>query len=446
MILDNGTKLSGGTPQPAGSRVVCRARRRMAGWLMVTLTLGLPALASAQPGEHIRAGEAIITPKISLGLEHSTNVYHSEEAVQGGTNLRFAPGLEIGASGPDVEFAFSGEYELRKFFQSELTNLDRFNDFQVGADLLVLKDAPLGFTINELVGLRNYPAESEFAQRPFETQFRQHLNGAANIRPSGSIEMHLGGMWAFDDFQVVSGGTAGGERSFNRKNTFGPIFGAEWKFFPRTAIVVEGGYEMVRWDQNLIEGIASDEVTDFGGDLAIPDANNLRLLAGLEGRVTERVIVRLMAGYGSASYLEDTVPQDVVEGFATDLTGLQRLLVDTQFRYETSEDNRFIVGYQKNFRDVFFTNFAAYNYAYGRLESRFNPRFGFNGEFGGRFEEYEGEVQRNDIYLVGRGDVAYFLQDWANISAGVWWTQRASNDSQVEYDDVNIHLLTNIVY
>ena len=67
-------------------------------------------------------------------------------------------------------------------------------------------------------------------------------------------------------------------------------------------------------------------------------------------------------------------------------------------------------------------------------------------EFGARFEGYQGEVVRNDIRLVAKGDVMVYARDWLEVGAGVTWNQRASEDDTVEYDDVNVHLGAKVTY
>ena len=67
-------------------------------WL-VTAGFFFPVMAFAEPGQHIRAGGAVITPAVTLGVEHSTNVYHSDSESTPGTDLTLSPTLQIAAEG-----------------------------------------------------------------------------------------------------------------------------------------------------------------------------------------------------------------------------------------------------------------------------------------------------------------------------------------------------------
>jgi len=63
-----------------------------------------------------------------------------------------------------------------------------------------------------------------------------------------------------------------------------------------------------------------------------------------------------------------------------------------------------------------------------------------------RSEGYDGEVSRNDIVNQLTVDAGYRVQNWASITPGVAWQQRASNQANVEYDDVRVMLRANFTY
>lgn len=418
------------------------------------LLAGLPVVAHAQPGEHIRAGDAVITPSLSTGVEYRTNVYRAESDTEGGADLRIGPQLEVDLQGSDVEFGLSGQYEIRKYF-GELVDLDRYDNFDLGFTLSALPEKVVGIKIEENATLRNNPVEVFTSEDPYTTQLSNDLQGALMLRPGTALEFGLGGLWSFDDYRVPTGSQVGGLRPFNRKNTFGPTFEGAWEFFPRTAFVVDAEYMMVRWQDNLVDATGD---ASLGGAVAVPDADLYRVLGGMRGRVSSNLVLVLMAGYGGANYDEASVLDDVDEtidqadvdaaavGYDADLSGADRLLISTQARYSMGVGQTAAVGYSRNFQDAFFTNYVTYNYISSSLSNRFGSRVGTDLEFGVRFEDYAGEVDRTDIRLVGKADVTVNAADWAQFTSGVWWNQRASTDDLVEYDDFNIHLLATLVY
>ncbi len=405
------------------------------------------ASAYAGPGDHIRVGEATITPSISLGIEHSTNVYHADSDVVGGTDFRLAPGLQIGVDGPDLRFSLSGEYELRKYFQPSLTSLDRFSDFQIGTSLEALRRGPIGFGIADSIGLRNSPTDIPSSDAPFQTQFRNQLDGSVNIRPGSALQIRLGGRWAFDDIQVASGITS--SRAFNRKHSGGPTLAVEWNFFPRTAVLLDGSYEFHRWGENVIDTVDSATSDSLGDELAKPDSDHFRISLGMQGRVTQKIVVVLRAGYGFANYDEASVDggeSASTEGYAEDLRGAEHLLLNASFRYDFSERDQFVLGYEKDFNDVFFSNYAAYHRVFSRVNKRISKRFGTAGELGVRYEDYAGEIARQDLFLEAEASFSTYINDWADISLGAAFDRRGSSDPDVLYNDLNVYLRSNFVY
>jgi hypothetical protein len=405
-----------------------------------------PWVAVANPGDHIRVGEAVVTPSIGAAVEHTTNAFHSDTDPQAGTRFRISPGIAVTSEGPDLDLSLQGAYDVRKYFQPELSNLDRFNDFNVTSSVRALKTGLIGLTGSESVGLRNYPADAEFSSRPFQTEFRNQLGGAVLVRPGSAFEARVGGFWNFQDVQIAAGAQASGLRRLNRANAIGPRGGLEWRFFPRTALVVDASYEMNRWAENVL-----DAVDAVSGELAIPNSAHLKVSTGLRGRVTEKISTVLLLGYGSGVYDDATVGGAAdapltATGAGADVMGAQRLLVDAQVRFQPSNDDRVILGYERGFRDVFFTNFVAYNQVYLRGNSRFTPRVGASADVALRAEGYRGQVSRDDLYVQANADVSYFLRDWAAINGGALWVQRISDASGVNYGDLNVRVGAQFTY
>jgi hypothetical protein len=403
----------------------------------------LCSIALAGPGDHIQVGGTTFTPRLTVGVDHDTNAFYSESNPVGGTSARVVPSLDISSINTNVEYSLSSEYRMHKYFEAQATNLDRYNEFGIRGNLNIAKQSVVGLLITEDVGLRNTPAEAPSSYRPFETQLRQELDAGLLVRPTSAIQLRLGGAWSFDDFHVAYP-LEGGSYAFNRSNTYGPKGEVQWNFFPNTALVVSGTYELTRWNDNLVD---LPEQSNIGGTLAVPDSNQFRIWGGMRGRITKKLVVQAMAGYGSGNFLEQSVDGTgaPTDSFATDVSGLGKLLVDAQLRWSPADNDMITLGYQRDFRDVFFTNFAQFNYPYFRANGRFG-KFGASGELGARFEGYRGQITRNDIAPNARLDAAYYMKDWASITAGVAYTGRASTDPQVAFNDVNIHGLFNIVY
>jgi hypothetical protein len=411
----------------------------------VGLGLLLSASAVAGAGDHIKAGQVTITPKVALGVEYSSNPYHSEQSSGGGTNLFVAPGVEAHVEGPDLDVAFGAEYDLRKFFGRRYTRLDRFDQFTVNLALKAFKASRVGFRVNESVGQRNYVADSDGAI-PFDTIFRQSLGGGIDLRPSSAFEFNLGGSLDYENYRVV-GPTPGDSRAFGGRTTYGPSLGVQWKFFPRTELLLDSNFVHNEWSSNELP---LDPDGGLGSALVKPNSNYLRALFGLRGQVTERLHLSALIGYGKAWYVQQglTPPTDA-SGFDADVTGGRQLTAEFQATYKTTPDNKFILGYQRGFRDVYFTNYVAYDFVFGRLQNKFTPRLGSTLELGARGEAYRGQIVRNDVVLSAKAGVSYNLADWAALKLGAGYTHRGTDQtgpSTVAFDEFRAQLSGEFTY
>lgn len=444
-----------------------QAKTSMARAVVALAIVAWPAVSLGVPGQHIRAGDAVIVPDIDLGMEYKTNVYEgANNDWGGGANLRVSPGIRIETKAPELAFTLSGEYKLRKYFQQKFASADRYTDFDLSAKLQARKRHSLGFNLSDSASLTNDPVEMEGAIRntgqAYVTRMRNHLIGGVVLRPGQAMEFTLGGIWNFDDYQVPQGAQITGNRFYNRRQAFGPSIDARWTFFPRTAVVVRSSYVINRWDDNWVLAVNDSTLPNqptFGTHLGMPNSVHFKIDGGIQGRFTNHLVLTLRGGYGSAKYDEQSVIDDASDetvqdaselteaaGFFVDADGLDKLLVQTELRYELTPDSSVAVGYQHDFEDSWFTNYVAYDRIYGQLIARLGSHLGMRGEGGVRLEDYSGEESRDDIVIRVGGDLTYYANDWAALTAGARWDERASTSNLVEYDNVRFTAMATFTY
>lgn len=414
------------------------------------------AAAQAGPGDHIRTGDTTIIPDIDLGVEYRTNTYRAPSDPTAGTNLRIAPGLELGVENPDNAFALSGEWQVRKYLflavedpdirADAIRAVDRFNDFNVGADLEVLKQESVGLKLTERVTLRNNATDRGVLGNPFVTQVRNALGGGLRISPGQALHITPGVEWAYDDFRVADSEPF--RTRFNSRNTYGPTLAARWDFFPRTGFVLYGSGSWHAWSESEVAVV--DPSTGVGGSLAIPDSTHIKVLTGLEGRFTERIFVDLLFGYGNALYQASAT--GVIDEAVADLKGAEGLIGSIQTRYKLIREDEasaeVAVGFKRDFEDSFFTNYVSYNNVYGSAGfsvGGFRPRIKHTI----RFEDYSGAVVRNDVLNRFESEIAYGFNDWGEVSGGFFWQQRGivqTNLKNAEYDDFTFRLNSTWTY
>ena len=407
------------------------------------LYLLFSAQALAGPGDHIRAGDAVLVPEIDLGMEYRTNVFRTEADPTAGANLRVSPGLDMDVDNPNNQFKLGGEWELRKFFYvgddgtrkttaERIASLDQYNQFGVNAILDALKQEVVGLQVRNITSVRNNLTDAALAASPFNTRIRNNLAGGLRISPGPALALVPGATWIYDDFRTAG---EGDERRYNQRSTYGPNLESRWDFFPRTALILNASYLINDWSENVITDDVDESLN--GGRIEVPNSHHIKFDTGLSGRFSPKIFLDIKVGYGTAVYPDSAD--------ALSLTGLEGVLTSFQVRYAMSEAAQASVGYKRDFTDSFFTNYIAYNNVFAMLQgnlSGFRPsmKYSFRGE------DYIGLDQRQDILMRFDLNMAYDIQEWAAINSGFGWQQRASSVDTVEYDDFQVRLFGTFKY
>lgn len=419
-------------------------------YLLITL-VGVSGVAQAAPGDHVRVGDLSIAPRIEAGFSYRTNVYRESVDVNGGGLLTLTPGVDLVASSDSHEFKLGGEWELRKYLAVEkdaskdlsASELDRIDNFRVQLGIKAFKDRMVGVDLDNLTSLRSTTADIDYSDAPFTIQFRDEVEGGLRLTPSSALQVLVHGRYSYDDYRVPS--LDEGFESFNQRNAYGPVASARYLFLPRTAWVTNAEAIWFDWRDNAPALDVGGTTTTTGGGtvaptdgLTKPDSTQVKVRTGLDGQVTDKVFVNLLAGYGFVGFDAGTV---------STFGGLDGLLLNGQVRYAVTENNSVSVGYRRDFMDSWAADFLRYDYVYAQYAGKvadFRPSL----SYGVRFEEYgdEGGAARSDIVNRLAGGTDYLMADWATLSVGASWSQRASDAVDLSYDDVEAHLLAKFVY
>jgi len=423
---------------------------------MLAAVLAIPA-AYAEPGDHIRVGEAELIPSVSLGLDWNSNVYRTAGSLGNepdptpGANLTVGPKLELGLNGPDAILKTSGSWGIRKFFVPEQTNLDNFSEADVRFSLDLLPNAVVGFKTNDSFKRSITPSETPEAEDSLLRRTRAELGGALAIHPGDALALDVGGFYQFNDYNLPSSAI---DADLNRKNTFGPRLNLKWTFFPKTALVSDFELAINRWENNIIDATTDAQGTqaDLGAALAMPDSTLWKARAGLVGRFTQRLVLNLVAGYGGGIYDADSVTSDPAasetvddsgttygdeldtSAFDVNVTGLDGLLIATGIEWVPRPAHTMTLGYTKDFSDSWFTNYIAYHYAYARYKTLVASRVGLYLEGGYRNEGYVGEVTRTDHFLKAKTGASYNATGWMDAGLDFGWTRRVNADGNAAID------------
>ena len=458
------------------------ARMVMCGAMWVLL----PSVVVAEPGDHIRpSNNLVISPGVGLSVDYHSNIFLSDgvttnsQGIQSvevpGVSVTPSPHLDLGLQNSDVELAVSGEY-MPRIYPSGLFSASTFSDNKLNIGLDVLPASILGFGINEnwnissrLVELESESALDGSVSDPEMRKLSNDLSAGLAFHPGSALKVNLDGVFDWERWEMPKELNSTGEYYYNSKVVYGADLDSSWRFFPSTQVIFNGSLEFNDWDRNLssIEGeLVDGELicdSDYGCYLPKPDATIWRLMTGLEGQITDKVSVNLLAGYGQAQNSGDSVEEyastigatvDSLSGYDDDLSGIAGILTIVNLRYEPIDGHQITLGFNKNFRDTYYTNNIYYWSLLAQYRMSLVDKVDVVATGAYRRDSHLGYVgsgvggSREDNVIRLKGQLDYKATKWMDIGGSVGWDERGSATGNVadEYDDVWVTLSADFTY
>lgn len=475
------------------------------------LALGANA-AEAGAGDHVRFGTGgEFTPTLSIAGVYRTNNYLTvgerfgdgpDDATVGGTHLNVRPQLGVSWKSKSLEAGLDAGYDFRKYFRQELTNLDRFRNYDARMRFNILPEAVVGVKLDSGIVVTGRETEAVNSDDALLQQLVWRNTGTLTVRPGNAMELDVGGVWESRAIQVPEGFVQNPGQAptanLNARTTGGLLSTFNWQFLPKTAIVANFERVTSRWESNEIaasgQGVGDFAIEADNGSfimcdpfdgqgsadcfLPVPDGVFTSFEAGIRGRFTEKVVIGAILGFTRATFDSTTVAGPVIDAETGDLIGTEAMTEteDTigcgdrdqadgvnddlrgfpcalngnfEVRYDLHKNHKLTVGFLRDTQPVFFTNYLNLNRYYVGYTGRFADRHAVSLNFDVNQQYYRGQVVRDDLWFRTRGDVAWGLQKWLFVDTGVWYTARRSADgnySDIEYDDVNFHAGLTLTY
>ena len=440
--------------------------------ILVALSAGFSPFALAAPGDHIRAGDSVITPSVMTGIESHSNLYLADGGPQSPEVSALAwvlrPNLQVDTAGAVAWFNLGAGYGLKQFidffpeddFHPE--NADQFGNVDAAATMQLFPTSSVGARLADRFDNQAIPAELP-TQAGTATANVVHtgndLSGGIVVRPGSALSFEALGQFAVDNYEVPDILTTSTSSVYNNRLQYGPIITGAWKFLPKTSMNADFSYNFLRWENHLVESVGPDvDGSEVGAYIGKPDAEAWRLTAGVTGQFTQKLAASGTVGFGMMTYDEQTVLDDPFAGtlggssnelnttgadtFADDTTLGDGVLVNLQVSYAPIRGQTLTAGYRKDFQDAIFTNYVAYNHVFFRYEGSFQNRLGLGAEVSYRLDEFHGEVARGDQNLAVKLNAAYQLTPWLSAGGAGSWSRRACEAEDCEklffstqYDD-----------
>jgi hypothetical protein len=424
--------------------------RKIAAYSFVGLVLVNSNQVRAEENEYIGSGKSQFAPAISLSSEYRSNVYLSEGEAYGGaptvsaTSLIVIPKVTYKLDGSNLKLMTGANYNLRKFFNSEFSNLDRFRDAQVLFGMSLLPDAIVGMEIDERLTISSREAAATAQGSAYIQQVVNDVRSNLSISPGNVLDIDVGGFFQIYDYTGAISRDGVEPQSLNNKYSYGPWWNASWKFLPKTAFFTEGEIEWFNWQNNVVMAAATCAgLTDQQCYVGIPNGKSTRIEIGLNGQISEKLLMKISVGKGTSIYDESAIDgrngEKIAQNASADVEGSDGLLFDTQLAWYMTSKQQISLQYERNFIDVYFTNYSKYDQMVLEHNIDVLNRWNLSTGLQYRIDEYNGAVSRTDHRYSTQFASNFKLYKLTSLLTAVSWKRliNAEGDYSLEYDDLS---------
>ena len=304
-------------------------------------------------GDGIKGGPFVVHPGLTLSMGFDSNLYYGSQREEGTVRRSpegmLEPSLAIQTDDPG---SWDLEGEASVGWRQYLTD-----------DETVRSQSGLSAALD---GSATWNDDGAFSVRLSEEFVRTNETpNYATATPFNRIFNKAGIMFGLHPGGRILETYASYDFSLYRHNLYSDLdrhthdlgWSANWSFLPKTALVGEVDYRIIRYNQ-AVRG--QDTVLNPEGRLRNVNSTPLRLLGGVEGLLTPRISLGLRGGYAWAFYEE-----------GEDFSGmLARLTASYQFG-RIDYDNRLRIGYRRDFSDSSVGNFFTSHRAIAGYEQGF---------------------------------------------------------------------------
>ena len=425
-------------------------------------------VSDAYADDHIGKNALQFSPSISLGSEYRTNLYLQEgllessngsvvgQPLTAGTAILVNPVAKLKYTSSGINTVLGINYRAKKYISSDevdLSGLDRFKDVHLLGSMDLYPTKEFGFSLNNSLLSSGRETSADDTGSAYLQTVRNNFRGGILIRPGSALEIGAGGVYGIVDITDAQSAKDDPSVVLNNKQSLGWYADAQWKFFPRTSFFLNVSQENFDWQNKIVfseETCAEAFTAECTIASVIPNGSILRTSFGLSGRFSDRLLMKLAMNYGTATYDSESLTESItlgeqlstiVDAASANLSGLNGLGVSAGLTYMLSDTHTFNLSYDKDFMDVYFTNFSVYHQVSVEHSVLIMKRVRWDTNVRYRVDSYEGSVTRQDNRFSINSGLDIVLQKRASLRLGGGWSQLASSPEfyDIEYDDFRVH-------
>jgi hypothetical protein len=391
-----------------------RALRRVGQWVSLWIALS-PALAIAQFEETsngIKVGEGRLHPYIGLEMRYDSAAGYFGANNTLGAELvdHVAPGMRYDLLSSQWAMNFDGRADYVRYLGAISPGSEKISRLQANGDLNLIygREQKVGFELVDHFFRSNQTPNAAVGVGVLS--LGNNVQAKIPIRPGGgALELIPGASFSFENFEALSSLPVPGcadpscdpnfVPSMNYKN-LRPMLEARWKFFPKTALVVETGMDFRSYNNT-----------------ANPASKLARALIGVSGLVSTRVVAVAKAGW------------------AKDFDGTRNStpIANLEVSYLLSDINTLKLGGLRTLEPVPVYGSYVDNRVYSEVRLLMGGRLIVHGQAALDYVQFSSSP-RNDTTVSFDVGLDYQLMRWITLAAGYTLTYRTSSSAALTFN------------
>jgi hypothetical protein len=374
-----------------------------------------PALAIAQFEETsngIKVGEGRLHPYIGLEMRYDSAAGYFGANNTLGAELvdHIAPGFRYDLLNSQWLMNFDGRADYVRYLGAISPGSEKISRLQANGDLSLIygREGKVGFELVDHFFRSNQTPNAAVGVGVLS--LGNNVQAKIPFRPGGgALELVPGAGFSFESFDTLSSLPVPGctdpscdpnfVPSMNYKN-LRPLLEARWKFFPKTALVVETGMDFRSYNNT-----------------ANPPAKLAKALIGVSGLVSTRVVAVAKAGWGKDF----------------DGTRNNTPIANLEFSYLLSDINTFKLGALRTLEPVPVYGSYVDNRVYSEARLLMGGKLILHGQLALDYVQFSSSPRHDTTVSFDVGP-DYQLMRWLTVAAGYALTYRTSSSAALTFN------------
>lgn len=377
--------------------------------LASVVLLAIPASAGESG---LPVGDLIFKPGVRIGFVYDSNVTAKQIDPEPDIGIEAQPYLGILYDGENFVWDFNLYYRLLQYANLNLTTTSHnaygtFTQFGLTSAFDVNRKGKVGFYFAPKVENRLVRTGSEAEGAPptaggqngSDYALKVALPFEFRLRPTKAVTVTPRFGYELGRYYFPIAPFAPNPAVLAQSHTPGGGLNIDWRFFPRSHLLVELGADYRHWEEGLDARYSQIPSVQFRG------------LAGIRGDITRKLSIMLMGGYGSSITIGEEANNLVPEG---------GILGRFEFAIRPITTQRLAFGFNRDFSNPFYARSQVDTRAYFKYKGLWFDRLGTQVDFAYTFRNLffsDGTTNRDEHQIAAGVLIELMVAEWFHVDA-----------------------------